>query len=398
MKTGGNIETMKWIVTRVNGRIASVHTDFSGLSDVVKAVRSLPREEIVSVTSEKIGTEELVELRKGLTLDDVWFFGTDFQKRVWTELFKLGQEQHPRVVSYSEFAAMCGNLPGIRAVAHAVGLNPLVYINPCHLIVPKACIGRMEEAYQTAADTIFNGSDIYVFNLFDFGEFALGRQMKRDLIALEFTGRPAKTVNTSLSGYIEDNIIPRYKSFDKAHQTGHAYTVIRQSLELARHYDVNIDMVYAIAAYHDTGLAVDRKTHHLESGKVVRSDENLLRWFSKRQVETIAKAVEDHRASNGSRPRSIYGKIVAEADRQIDTEVVIRRTIQYGLSHYPELDKEGHWQRTLEHLHEKYAEGGYLKLWIPESPNAERLQELRAVIADEVRLREIFERIYSEER
>lgn len=398
MKTGGNIETMKWIVTRVNGRIASVHTDFSGLSDVVKAVRSLPREEIVSVTSEKIGTEELVELRKGLTLDDVWFFGTDFQKRVWTELFKLGQEQHPRVVSYSEFAAMCGNLPGIRAVAHAVGLNPLVYINPCHLIVPKACIGRMEEAYQTAADTIFNGSDIYVFNLFDFGEFALGRQMKRDLIALEFTGRPAKTVNTSLSGYIEDNIIPRYKSFDKAHQTGHAYTVIRQSLELARHYDVNIDMVYAIAAYHDTGLAVDRKTHHLESGKVVRSDENLLRWFSKRQIETIAKAVEDHRASNGSRPRSIYGKIVAEADRQIDTEVVIRRTIQYGLSHYPELDKEGHWQRTLEHLHEKYAEGGYLKLWIPESPNAERLQELRAVIADEVRLREIFERIYSEER
>lgn len=398
MKTGGNIETMKWIVTRVNGRIASVHTDFSGLSDVVKAVRSLPREEIVSVTSEKIGTEELVELRKGLTLDDVWFFGTDFQKRVWTELFKLGQEQHPRVVSYSEFAAMCGNLPGIRAVAHAVGLNPLVYINPCHLIVPKACIGRMEEAYQTAADTIFNGSDIYVFNLFDFGEFALGRQMKRDLIALEFTGRPAKTVNTSLSGYIEDNIIPRYKSFDKAHQTGHAYTVIRQSLELARHYDVNIDMVYAIAAYHDTGLAVDRKTHHLESGKVVRGDENLLRWFSKRQVETIAKAVEDHRASNGSRPRSIYGKIVAEADRQIDTEVVIRRTIQYGLSHYPELDKEGHWQRTLEHLHEKYAEGGYLKLWIPESPNAERLQELRAVIADEVRLREIFERIYSEER
>lgn len=398
MKTGGNIETMKWIVTRVNGRIASVHTDFSGLSDVVKAVRSLPREEIVSVTSEKIGTEELVELRKGLTLDDVWFFGTDFQKRVWTELFKLGQEQHPRVVSYSEFAAMCGNLPGIRAVAHAVGLNPLVYINPCHLIVPKACIGRMEEAYQTAADTIFNGSDIYVFNLFDFGEFALGRQMKRDLIALEFTGRPAKTVNTSLSGYIEDNIIPRYKSFDKAHQTGHAYTVIRQSLELARHYDVNIDMVYAIAAYHDTGLAVDRKTHHLESGKVVRSDENLLRWFSKRQVETIAKAVEDHRASNGSRPRSIYGKIVAEADRQIDTEVVIRRTIQYGLSHYPELDKEGHWQRTLEHLHEKYAEGGYLKLWIPESPNAERLQELRAVIADEIRLREIFERIYFEER
>lgn len=399
MKTYGNIEDLKWIVTRVNGRIASVHLDYSGLCDVAKAVAGLPCDEVAEVTAEKISTAELVELNKRLTLDDMVFYGTDFQKKVWTELFRLGHDGNkPKVVSYSDFAEMCGNRPGIRAVAHAVGLNPCVFVNPCHRIVPKACIGRMEEAYQTATDTIFNGSDIYVFNVFDFGEFALGKQLKRDLIALELTGQPTKTVNAELTGYVENNIIPRYKAFDKAHQTSHAYTVIRQSLELAQHYDVNIDMVYAIAAYHDTGLAVNRKTHHLESGKIVRSDENLLRWFSKRQIETMAKAVEDHRASNGDRPRSIYGKIVAEADRQIDTETVIRRTIQYGLSHYPELDKEGHWQRTLEHLHEKYAEGGYLKLWIPESPNAARLEELRSVISDEAQLRELFERIYSEEK
>lgn len=399
MKTYGKIEELKWIVTRVNGRIASVHLDYSGLCEVAKAVKSLPCDDVMSVTSEKISTAELVELNKSLTLDDMVFYGTEFQKRVWTELFKLGHDgAKPKVISYSDFAEICGNRPGIRAVAHAVGLNPCVFVNPCHRIVPKACIGRMEEAYQTATDTIFNGSDIYVFNVFDFGEFALGKQLKRDLIALELTGQPTKTVNAELTGYVENNIIPRYKAFDKAHQTSHAYTVIRQSLELAQHYDVNIDMVYAIAAYHDTGLAIDRKTHHLESGKIVRSDENLLRWFSKRQIETMAKAVEDHRASNGDRPRSIYGKIVAEADRQIDTETVIRRTIQYGLSHYPELDKEGHWQRTLEHLHEKYAEGGYLKLWIPESPNAARLEELRAVISDEAQLRDIFERIYSEEK
>ncbi|MBQ0150033.1 MAG: MGMT family protein [Bacteroidales bacterium] len=399
MKTCGNIEELKWIVTRVNGKIASVHLDYSGLCKVADAVKGLPCEEVASVTCEKISTADLVELNKGLTLDDMAFYGTEFQKKVWTELFRLGHDgRKPQVISYSEFAEICGNRPGIRAVAHAVGLNPCVFINPCHRIVPKACIGRMEEAYQTATDTIFNGSDIYVFNVFDFGEFALGKQLKRDLIALELTGQPTKTVNAELTGYIENNIIPRYKSFDKAHQTSHAYTVIRQSLELASHYDVNIDMVYAIAAYHDTGLAVDRKTHHLESGKIVRADENLLRWFSKRQIETMAKAVEDHRASNGKRPRSIYGKIVAEADRQIDTEVVIRRTIQYGISHYPELDMEGHWQRTLDHLHEKYADGGYLRLWIPESPNAARLGELRAVIADEVQLREMFERIYSEEK
>ena len=111
----------------------------------------------------------------------------------------------------------------------------------------------------------------------------------------------------------------------------------------------------------------------------------------------MAQAVEDHRASNKNEPRSIYGKIVAEADRQIDGMTILRRTIQFGLSHYPELDQEGHWERTLEHLHEKYAEGGYLRLWIPESPNAIRLREFQSMIKDEVLLRKHFEKIYSEE-
>ena len=154
-------------------------------------------------------------------------------------------------------------------------------------------------------------------------------------------------------------------------------------------------MVLAIAAYHDTGLAVERKTHHLESGRIVREDANLLRWFSPEQIETMAQAVEDHRASSNHEPRSIYGKIVADADRQIDGRTIMRRTIQFGLSHYPWLDKEGHWQRTLEHLNEKYAEGGYLKLWIPESSNAQRLKAFQNIIKDLPSLRALFEEEFS---
>lgn len=197
--------------------------------------------------------------------------------------------------------------------------------------------------------------------------------------------------------YIESEILTRYDAFDKAHQRDHADYVISQSLELARHYDVDLDMVYAIAAYHDTGLAVDRKTHHMESGKVVRSDRRLSEWFTPEQIETMAQAVEDHRASNKHEPRSIYGKIVAEADRQIDGMTILRRTIQFGLNHYPDLDREGHWERTLEHLNEKYAEGGYLQLWIPESPNAQRLKEFQSMIKDMSLLRKLFEEIYSRE-
>ena len=197
--------------------------------------------------------------------------------------------------------------------------------------------------------------------------------------------------------YIETEILPRYEAFDKAHQRDHADYVIRQSLELAKHYDVDMDMVYAIAAYHDTGLAVDRKTHHIESGKIVRNDRRLDEWFTPEQIETMAQAVEDHRASNKNEPRSIYGKIVAEADRQIDGMTILRRTIQFGLNHYPELDREGHWERTLEHIYEKYAEGGYLRLWIPESPNAIRLREFQSMVKDTILLRKHFDEIYTQE-
>lgn len=201
-------------------------------------------------------------------------------------------------------------------------------------------------------------------------------------------------VNESLQNYIETSILPMYDGFDAAHQRNHADMVIDQSLQIAAGLNVNMDMVYAIAAYHDTGLTAGRKTHHLVSGTIVREDIRLREWFSGEEIETIAQACEDHRASSDHEPRSIYGKIVAEADRFIDPDTIILRTVQYGLANYPELDLEGHWQRTLAHLHEKYAEGGYLRLWFDNSPNVSRLEALRTIIKDVQLLREKFNHLY----
>ena len=206
-----------------------------------------------------------------------------------------------------------------------------------------------------------------------------------------------ETVNASLVRFVEDEIIPRYAAFDKAHQEDHARQVIARALDLAAHYPVDVNLVYAAAACHDLGLAVDRKTHHLESGRIIRAMAELRQWFSEAEIETVAQAAEDHRASSDHAPRSIYGRIVAEADRLIDPVTIIRRTVQFGLSHYPELSREEHWERTLEHMHEKYGDQGYLKLWIPESPNAARLEELRVIIRDPAALRAHFERIFDEE-
>ena len=203
-------------------------------------------------------------------------------------------------------------------------------------------------------------------------------------------------INDNLTAYIEQEILPRYDHFDAAHQRNHAEEVINRSLALAKHYDADINMVYAIAAYHDTGLSEGRDTHHLVSGRIIREDKELRQWFNEDQIETMAQAAEDHRASSGHEPRSIYGKIVAEADRLIRPEKVIQRTLQFGLDHHPELDKEGQYQRFREHLLEKYSDTGYLKLWLPESDNAPRLEELRKIIRDEKAMREAFERVYVE--
>ena len=201
----------------------------------------------------------------------------------------------------------------------------------------------------------------------------------------------------ALRQYVETEIIPRYAAFDKAHREDHARAVISRALAMGKNYDIDEGMLYAAAAFHDLGLAVCRETHHLESGRIIRADARLPEWFDSGQIETIAQAAEDHRASAKTAPRSIYGRLVAEADRMIVPETIIRRTVQFGLSHYPELDREGHWQRTVEHLHEKYAEGGYLHLLIPGSPNEEPLARLRAMIADTALLRRMFEDIYKEE-
>ncbi len=204
-------------------------------------------------------------------------------------------------------------------------------------------------------------------------------------------------VRKEIRDYIEQRILPRYETFDAAHRTDHATTVIERSMKLAQHYEVNEEMVYVVAAYHDIGLEFGREIHHRESARLVMEDKELCRWFSVEQRTTIAEAAEDHRASAKCEPRSIYGRIVAEADRAIEPISIVRRTVQYGLAHYPHLAKEEHWLRTVEHLEKKYAEGGYLRLWIAESDNATKLEELRAIIKDKARLREIFELIFEQE-
>lgn len=204
-------------------------------------------------------------------------------------------------------------------------------------------------------------------------------------------------MNKEIVDYIENFIIPQYENFDKAHSVEHVRCVINESLELAKSCGTDVEKAYVIAAFHDLGLCESRETHHLVSGEILAADKNLKKWFSGKDILLMKEAVEDHRASSKNPPRSIYGKIISEADRVIDPIKTIKRIVQFSLQHNVGFSKKEHFQNVIAHLHNKFAEDGYMKLYFNNSKNAVKLKELRSLIADEQKLKNTFEEIYASE-
>lgn len=203
-------------------------------------------------------------------------------------------------------------------------------------------------------------------------------------------------VSLEIMEFVERQILPRYNAFGESHGLRHVTRVIKNSLRLADVTGADIDMVYVIAAYHDLGMEGPRAIHHLTSGKILMADARLKKWFNADQLKVMKEAVEDHRASSSRQPRSIYGKIVAEADRDIDVHEIFMRAIQYGKENGPDKTVEEHWERFAQHMDEKYSNNGYIKLWIPNSPNEKVLKELRNIIEDKKLLRKAFDDIWKE--
>lgn len=204
------------------------------------------------------------------------------------------------------------------------------------------------------------------------------------------------SIRPEIIHHLEQNIIPLYSDFDKAHNLEHVRKVIQNSLSIAGDFEVDKNMVYIIAAYHDVGLSQGRDHHEKTSAAFLLADEKLKEWFSGEEILLMSEAVEDHRASNDYEPRSIYGKIISEADRDTEYATILTRTIQYGLKHYPHNDPEEHFNRAYEHIHRKYGEGGYLKLWLDTESNRRNLQNLREMLTSRDALRTDFERIFAE--
>ena len=166
-------------------------------------------------------------------------------------------------------------------------------------------------------------------------------------------------VSPKIREYVEGEILPRYDEL-RGHTGEHIAQVISRSLEFAKQAPgVNLDMVYVIAAYHDLGRLVDNETHNVESAKMLRADEFLKENFAAEEIETMAEAVEDHRASLGREPRSIYGKIVSSADRNPSVESMLERAYDYNKLLHPDYSEDEIIEDVRVHIREKYAPDGY---------------------------------------
>lgn len=202
----------KWVIVRIDGKIAAISTDYRLLASITaglaadsrthksrnkaggtkqKTVRGPAHEVITAVT---VGFEDIWKLRQEVGWEDLMLYGTDFQKAVWRKLWELTHRQAAGLISYSDFAGLCSNRAGVRAVAHAIGLNPVSVVIPCHLVIPKESIDKITEIHEKAEATIFKGDDLCINSILsdssiDFGEYSLGRGLKRELILRELTER-----------------------------------------------------------------------------------------------------------------------------------------------------------------------------------------------------------------
>lgn len=206
-----------------------------------------------------------------------------------------------------------------------------------------------------------------------------------------------KELNEELVEYIEKEIFPLYDRNEFAHGINHIKTVIRRSLELADGYDVDFNIVYTVAAYHDLGHFIDRKRHEIISAEMFMKDENIKRWFADEQRMVIKEAIEDHRASCNHVPRTIYGKIVSTADRTIvDMDNTIKRSYTYGKKNYIGLSEEEQFDKVYEHLVEKYGESGYAKVYLEDKEFDEAVSKLRQALENREEFIERVKRVVSD--
>ena len=191
-------------------------------------------------------------------------------------------------------------------------------------------------------------------------------------------------IREDLKKYIVENIFPLYKENDLGHNIVHIKEVIRRCFVLNETFCLNLDenMMYAIASYHDLGKHLDHEHHHLIAGKLFYEDENMKKFFDDEQRQIIREAIEDHRSSKEDSPRSIYGKLVSSADRNTSIDIVFIRSFFVAHERMPEENIEDYLDYTIKRLSKKYSEENPENMFFEDDVYKNFLVEMRSLLKD----------------
>lgn len=173
------------------------------------------------------------------------------------------------------------------------------------------------------------------------------------------------TINKDLENYIETEIFPQYEKNDSGHSLEHIDYVMKRCFKFAEQFkNIDFNMLYTIATFHDIAHHIDKKNHEKLSAEIFYNDKKMKEFFSESERNLIKEAIEDHRASSTYEPRSDYGKIISSADRSTDIDDFLRRTHAYTLKHFPDSTKQEMIERAYEHTEQKYGKSGYAKHYV----------------------------------
>lgn len=190
-------------------------------------------------------------------------------------------------------------------------------------------------------------------------------------------------INETLQDYIEKQVLPIYEKNDTGHGIEHIKYVIRRSFKFTNQFEnIDLNMVYVIAAFHDLAHHIDKDNHEVLSAKLFYENEKMKKIFNDEQRKIIKEAIEDHRASLECEPRSDYGKIISSADRNVDIISSLKRTHAYTTKHYPKLDLSGMITRAYKHISKKFGNCGYAKMWCSDEEFDKFKKEIKELLKD----------------
>lgn len=191
------------------------------------------------------------------------------------------------------------------------------------------------------------------------------------------------TINKDLENYIKNDILPQYEKNDSGHSLEHIDYVLKRCFKFSEQFgNIDFNILYTIATFHDIAHHIDKKNHEKLSAEIFYNNEKMKEFFSEEERILIKEAIEDHRASSNSSPRSDYGKIISSADRSTDIDDFLRRTHSYTLKHFPDCTKEEMLKRAYEHTEHKYGKTGYAKHYVKDEEYENFRKEINLLLQD----------------